>query len=340
MNYRQFLIAVLILSLTYSCKKPASRSFYYWKSVFRLSQSERKVFKELEIKNLYIRFFDIAPDESSGKPIPIAKISFADKIPMHSRVVPVVYIVNKTLLTANNESAIDLASKLLKQVESMASANKISFDELQVDCDWTDKTHSAYFGLLYNLKSQLNAKGRKLSATIRLHQIKYKNITGIPPVDRGMLMYYNMGKISADAVGNSVFNTKDAAKYINYLPNYPLELDLALPAFSWGIHIRKGRVIELLNTMNSSNFSSNKDFNALSADVYTANHSFLYHGCYFMKDDVVKVEEITPDQCLTAANQVRGSLSKQVGTIAIYHLDSLVISHFEKRDFERVFNRF
>ena len=31
-----------------------------------------------------------------------------------------------------------------------------------------------------------------MSATIRLHQVKYRADTGVPPVDRGMLMAYNL----------------------------------------------------------------------------------------------------------------------------------------------------
>jgi hypothetical protein len=34
---------------------------------------------------------------------------------------------------------------------------------------------------------------KKLSATIRLHQVKYFKKTKIPNVDSGVLMYYNMG---------------------------------------------------------------------------------------------------------------------------------------------------
>ncbi len=48
--------------------------------------------------------------------------------------------------------------------------------------------------------------GLPLSSTIRLHQIKYRERTGVPPVERGMLMFYNMGQFSADPEARAIFD--------------------------------------------------------------------------------------------------------------------------------------
>jgi len=54
----------------------------------------------------------------------------------------------------------------------------------------------------------------------------------VPPVDKGLLMFYNMGKISPDLnARNSIYNRADAEAYLESLPNYRLSLDVALPVF-------------------------------------------------------------------------------------------------------------
>jgi len=333
-------IAFITILLTNACKHETHRSFYYWKSIYHLSQSEKRYLEELKISKLYIRFFDVDLDEPSGKAVPIAKIRFANDVLPRYEVVPVVYIVNKTLQKSKHQDITDLAIKILTQVQNIASSKNIAFCELQMDCDWSDNTRSNYFALLEVLETKLHEQGKTLSATIRLHQVKYKNITGVPPVDRGMLMYYNMGKITPNASPNSVFNTTDAAKYIDYLPDYPLTLDVALPAFSWGIHVRNGKVIELLNSMNSSDFENIANFTQIDSSTFTIPKSFFFRGFYFMKNDVVKVEGITPTQCNTAAQQLKSKLSKHAESVAIFHLDSLIISHYEKQDFEKVFSTY
>ena len=87
----------------------------------------------------------------------------------------------------------------------------------------------------------------QLSATIRLHQVKYREETGVPPVDYGVLMYYNMGHISAMGA-NSIYDRSTALRYLGKLREYPLPLDIALPMFAWGVHSADGQVLNWWGT--------------------------------------------------------------------------------------------
>ena len=78
-----------------------------------------------------------------------------------------------------------------------------------------------------------------------MHQIKYPEKTGIPNVDKGVLMYYNMGVINAGE-HNSIYSQKIAKNYINSSHNYKLPLNIALPVFSWGVHIRNNQVTNII----------------------------------------------------------------------------------------------
>lgn len=337
---RIYYFMVLIFLITSCNQDNIHRSFYYWKSIYCLSDKENQYIHDLGISRLYIRFFDIDWDENIKEAVPVAKIRFNEPILHSCKVIPVVYIVNKVLVNINPSNIEELANRIYKQVEHICKENKIQFSELQIDCDWTETTQAKYFNLLKIIKSNLKNENKLLSATIRLHQVKYKNFTGIPPVDRGMLMYYNMGKISDAPDGNSVYNAEDAAKYISSLDEYPLPLDVALPAYSWGIHIRENHVMELLNGINNKDFNQNTEFMQIDPYRHKAEKSFYFHGYYFMKDDIVKVEEITPDVCYSAARQLQNKLKKKIQSVAIFHLDSLILTTYEEKDFEKVFDTF
>ncbi len=74
-----------------------------------------------------------------------------------------------------------------------------------------------------------------LSATIRLHQVKYFETTGVPPVKSGMLMFYNTGDLENPSEENSILNIETAELYLSGLEDYPMQLDIVLPLFSWAV---------------------------------------------------------------------------------------------------------
>jgi len=74
--------ALLLISLacSISCNEKRSertveRSFYYWKSVFTLTRFEEQRLDSLEVKTLYIKFFDVDWDEESRSPVPVQTIN-------------------------------------------------------------------------------------------------------------------------------------------------------------------------------------------------------------------------------------------------------------------------
>lgn len=334
----RLLVFVFLIVVLAGCRRSSERSFYYWKTSFHLSAAEEKYLADLNIRRLYIRLFDIDWDETHNAVTPLGKINFADKPKLE--VVPVVYIVNKTLQKTSPDEVKNLASKLLGLVNSLMSTNQLSFKELQIDCDWTETTRDKYFHLLSFLRGELSKNQQIISATIRLHQVKYAAITGIPPVQRGMLMYYNMGRIDAASTLNSIFNRNDASKYVSYVSKYPLPLDVALPVFSWGIHIRGDKVIDLLNNMSRSDFENNANFRPTDSTQLTVDSSFFFRGFYFMKNDRIKLEEVSPALCLQAAHQLGEKLPHTPGTVALFHLDSLIIARYEEKKLEEIFDSF
>ena len=326
-----------------SCGKnntPDNHAFYYWKTTFTLSEFEKQSLSHFEVNKLYVRLFDVDWDPSLGDIIPVAEISFADTLPNNIEIVPTVYLTNRSLGNVASQTIHDAARKIIQQVEGICKKNNISFSEVQLDCDWTEGTREKYFTLLNNLKDYLHQRHKTISATIRLHQVKYYERTGVPPVDRGMLMYYNMGKLDAKQLRNSIYNKQDADLYINAIGTYKLPLDIALPVFSMIIQIREQQIIELINKSYLRDIMTDGRFKKYSDETYIVQESFFLHGSYFMKNDILKIENVPATNLLEAAQSLSKHLPDEKRTVALFDLDSLNLRNYNEKDIQQVFSYF
>jgi hypothetical protein len=126
----------------------------------------------------------------------------------------------------------------MEELEFMAQKiatriNSCKVKECQMDCDWTESSKENYFHFLSSLKSNLDSS-MALSATIRLYQYKYSDKTGIPPVDRGMLMLYNFNSPKVYDGNNAIFEKSEAEKYLGK-KSYDLPLDFAIAHYQWNV---------------------------------------------------------------------------------------------------------
>jgi hypothetical protein len=258
-----------------------------------------------------------------------------DSLPKGENFIPVIFIENKVFLNMDHELASDLYVAINNLVTDISRQSATKFKEIQFDCDWTEKTKDIYFYFLRKYKDS----GINTSATIRLHQVKYKEITGVPPVNKGVLMYYNMGIISADT-NNSIYSPAIAKRYTSYLKNYPLVLDLALPVFSWGIHIRDGKVIGLLNKTNERNFINDTNFISVSNSIFKAKRSLFKSGYYYQENDKVKIESVSKEQLEEMADHLKNKFKQKPKEIIYYDLDSINLQRYDEKIFEEISSRF
>lgn len=317
-------VLVLLLSLA-ACRQPEHTtpaiSFYYWKTTFRLSNAERATLQKHHVSTLYVRYCDIAVRQ--GQPVPVSPIVFQEAPPDSVAIVPVVYIKNEVMLHPNLDVAA-LAQKLLRYIDQINTGDSIQTHELQIDCDWTLTSRDTYFRFLDQLKQQST---KRLSATIRLHQVKYYATTGLPPVDRGVLMYYNMGRIGAGPA-RSVYDRPTAEAYLNTISAYPRPLDVALPIFSWGIHLRDNKVIGLLQKTDKATFATDPHFEQKTPPFFEVKENVLKLGKYFKQGDRVKVEAITADDLHEMADDLAGELAHPPTEIIFYDLDTFNLNHY------------
>lgn len=316
-------------------------SFYYWKSNYQLDSTERKVLQENNVQQLYVRYFDIVYDETAKAAIPLAPVHF-NKEDILNPIVPVVFIKNKVFEELDSVAIYNLVDKTMTMLNQINKSVGIKSRALQIDCDWTSSTAAKYFYFLKQLREKLDAHEdggtfaslAMLSATIRLHQIKYPEKAGIPPVDKGVLMFYNMGEINNSEV-NSIYDQQTSQKYLSSLSAYTLRLDIALPIFAWGIHMRDGKIVELLNKMDARDFQNKEEFEQISANRYRAVSAFFKNGFYFQAGDEVKVEEVNEKDFTPMIADLKKSYPNQFQQVIFYDLDSVNISRYAKDFYQK-----
>lgn len=328
---------ILLTLFCVSCKKQnqATMSFYYWKQNFQLSKGQSDILAETNSKKLYLRFFDIKWNAKAQRPYPEAIINFKQSSTAFD-ITPVVFITNQTFEKLDQQGIDSLATKCNDLLKNLAAKQQLDYKVIQIDCDWTLGTKDKYFKFLQSIR--LLSK-KKLEATIRLHQVKYQFKTGIPPVDRGVLMFYNMGKLSADLKEpNSIYNAKTAEKYIGSLNDYLLPLDIALPVFSWALQIRENKVIQVYGKIGRTELSNAQNFSPTAQkDWYRATRNFFTGGIYIKTGDLFKLEETDKTLLEQAAEQLAAHLNKkEKRTIIYYELGNLNLSAFKAKDFEEI----
>lgn len=325
--YRYALLLLIGLSACRPEAPPPPRpaiAFYHWRTALALNADERRWLDTLAVDRLYVKVFDIDWSAEHQQPIPLAALEWdTARRPAALTIVPVVFITNRSLQHLTGDPG-DLAARLLAKVTERLAGTP--FDELQIDCDWTAGTRTVYFELLRALRRQLPA-GTTLSATIRLHQLRYPEQTGVPPIDRGLLMYYNMGDVDEWAESNSILNLHKAAAYLRG-DAYPLPLDLALPLFRWGVVFRQRKLLKLINNLEAADLADRRRFATTGPGRYRVLESTYLGGYYLYRDDEIRLEAIAAAALYAAAAQWRDYAGSPPARIIFYHLDSVVLKSF------------
>jgi hypothetical protein len=331
---RFFLVLITVLFSACSKNDKPIIAFYYWKTNLKFSPTEKEVLKYNDVHKLYVRYFDIGLHPETQFPIPISPIHFQENI-QNFEIVPVVFIQNKVMLQTNLDIE-DLAKKTIHLIEEINKKNKINYAEIQIDCDWTLNSKDNYLKFIEQIK-KLSQK--KLSATIRLHQVKYFKKTKIPNVDHGVLMFYNMGTIAPDSL-NSIYSKKISGNYLKSLKKYPLDLDYALPIYSWVVHIRNNKVVGLRSKLNFSELKKDKNFVQVNSIFFKARQSNYKNGVYYEENDLLKIESISTEDLKEMGEDLSENSAKAPKEIIFYDLDEFNLKSYEKNIFEQVISCF
>lgn len=348
MEYRSYValpIVILLYILFSGCGGFGSSdrietSFYYWKTVYKLDSAERSSLQQMEANRLFVRVMDIDNQGPNGEAVPVSAISFAEPLPDTVAMVPTVFIVNNVLRELSGSDLDDLAANICQFVEAkVKQAGKNGFDELQIDCDWTATTRDNYFALLEAIRTQVGDSVR-LTSTLRLHQVRNLRSSGIPPVDRVLLMCYNMGNLRQPGAHNSILDLREMETYLKgFLAEYPLSVDIALPLFSWSVVFRNDEYAGISKRLDPGSLLDTAIFaHEEGTSLYHLKTTLPEAG--LRKGDVVRREETRWEDLSAAADFLAKYKRKEEFTLLFYHLDNQVLKVFTDEQLQEIMHRF
>lgn len=324
------LVAIIAPSCsgTLDADAPSGTAVYYWRTTLQLSPAEREFLQREQVGAIYLHIFDVG---SNGRDlVPRNTLRFVDTIAAGIELIPTVFIEPDAL---SNRLPVDsLADRIIDRADKMLTAN--GYDrpaEIQVDFDWTLTNREAYFAILSQMHARLAAESRRLSTTIRLHQLAQTP----PPVDYGVLMVYNVGNITDPAETNSILSEKRVRPYLRYLPDYRLPLATALPVYSWNVVFSQGRFkaiafdLDLADTsaftpIDSTHYRCSKYAPLPVAGTVSADGGRIFPG------DMVRNEFIGPATLETTLQSIADARPGAVRRIILYHLDEKSLSRYDR----------
>ncbi len=353
------------------------RSFCYWKTNLYFQEEDDSLVNKLDVKHMYVRFFDVDYNPYSKEPLPVATIWDISFNKSNPEITPSIFITNEVVLKSDTKQLDSLAVRMAKRIEqigkkmndtkadviasnivypkdyykqkdykplnydSVRSAEsaklKVAFKEILIDCDWTGKSQKNYFYLLKQIKNQLPSS--KIAATIRLWQYKYASKAGIPPVDKGLLMCYNITKPDDLQTKNSIATSEELAQYITH-SDYKLKLDIALPLYSWAVAFRGNQFKGILSDYDQLIKDTIK-VKKTSDSKYVLKDDVLVGQTYLRNGDEIRIEKISDSELDKMISIIKNKIQIDNQTkVTFFSFDKEYINDYGTENISNYYARF
>lgn len=341
MKYLKIILIFVLLFVVLSCnKKPnVSRGFYAWENAKNeWSDFERESIKKLKIDKIYVKLFEVGKE--NGAIIPLAKTQFNFRNEnLQVEYIPVIFIRNEAIRNASSDELNELAGNILsltmkKYQERIADTTQIQ--QIQIDCDWTESTKEQYMRLLNFLKQKTTLE---ISITLRLYPYKFPDKMGNPPVDRALLMCYNLLSVHEHQQQNSILDLQELTKYLKGAKKYPLPLDIGLPIYR-AMHVYQNNqfVYSLHQQLCDSLQPHLTHQNGL---WYTVNEDVSIGSFFLRRGDKVKYEKLNKKEIDKAIEVIQKYVPlKRDFTVSFYQLNESDIKIQGYETMDTYFNAF
>lgn len=318
---------ILLLMTACSSEKDPEVGFYHWRAEAEWTEPIAEAMDRNDVEELYMHYFDVdvPKRQEKGEGVyPEFVIREVDEQYLDQEVVPVVFITERAI-----EKSDDIG-RLKERIQDLVEQiHRHHFDtvpeRIQVDCDWSNSTRSRYFDLLEEL-----GKSFELEVTLRLHQIKYKERTGVPPVERATLMLYNVGELE-DLEKNSILAPSIVDPYLSSETDYPLQLDLALPLFEQTVIKDPEGQVRLINEDLREALSDDPShFQALDHGIYKVVKDTFFEGSYLYEGYRLKPETVSKEAIIGSYRMLEES-KLEFDKLLFYHLKDTLLQKKEVR---------
>ena len=299
----------------------------------------------------------------------------------HRSFTPSVFITNSVMENASAEQLNDLAAKIKTRVVSIDSSyserysegvaypysdyldrnenlNKDSLKTIRdsvtayaanefqkkikdilIDCDWTEKTKAKYFAFLKKIKEQF--PDLNISATVRLWQYKDRTASGIPPVDRCLLMCYNLNNPAQYSIKNSICSLEELKKYI-VDDSYPVPMDVALPVFNSGSIFRNGVFKGLVSNINLADYQKDTvNYKQLKENTFMFKTEQIIGNTLIRYGDELRIDQLTTAELSDISDFLSSNLKlNENSRVTFFSWDTSYIKNYSIENIKKYYHLF
>lgn len=344
MLYRITVIAVSVA--VFSCSDSPSnddrwtRSMFYWKTVFTVDSAEREVMNTLNISHVYVRYLDVdgygLEDAVPRQPLSLHGPLRVDGL----EIVPTVFLTPSVFRSASPADTTKLEQLALRLRNFMYEVDSAVFvyqgltprpqvRRVLVDYDWTPSTSKTYFAFLRILANVMDST--EVECTVRLWQYRHTSQAGIPPVQRAVLMCYNMDDYADPWTENAVATPNLLRSYVkeSSAQAYPLDLDLALPLYRQSVLFTEDRY-------SSPNILQTN----LPIGRHTFQHDTVIGSTHLPNRSVIRVDGATAEVLVDMHQHLRNTVPRgRVVGVSLFSLDTAEINRVGIRNLQRVLEK-
>lgn len=360
-------LIVIVLSLMIQCSSnpdiSPERAMYYWQTTMNFDKTDDSIANNLKLKTIYIRYFDIdwSPGYKSGIPVGVLDSdSWKNTAYLKDKnIIPTVFITNRTFKNLDDKGIQTLAENTVKKIDQISDrleswyvGSVVNYDdfednyegyekarkaaevkfktmisEVQIDCDWTASTRDKFFSFLKILKPKLANK--TLSCTVRLHQYKDRKLMGIPPVERGLLMCYNVGNVRKFDTKNSILEAEIVKQYLKG-DAYPIKLDIGLPMFSWAAWYRGTEFKGIVSNWNELDVADKSLYRFTKDNRYLVSRDTAIGDNYLREGDLLRWDNSSKAEIDETISLLKNNLDISGIRISFFDWETEKIKRHEK----------
>lgn len=338
---------ILLFILLNSCNNNEYRgvdeqnSFCYWKTSLSFYLNDSELLTETSANHIYLRYFDVGWDPISKQAKPISTLSNRyDSIPV-AKITPSIFLSNNVFISSSKNDLDTLAHNIKKRIEnvnlnSIRDSLEKKYNEILIDCDWSQKSKENYFYFLNKLKTEIPDK--HITSTLRLWQYKNPEISGIPPVDRVLLMCYNIESANNYEVENSIVSIDEIKKYTKGV-SYPLKIDIALPIFSWGVLFRDQKFKGIVRDISSRDYLNSNQYEKISDNRFRLKEEMVIGNFFARPGDEIRIEMLSKEELKELASYLLSEVkTDKHSRITFFSWNKTFINNYGTNEIKDIYN--
>ena len=148
-------------------------------------------------------------------------------------------------------------------------------------------------------------------------------------------MIYNLDSPADTNIRNSIFSFEKALLYLKgNLEHYPLQLDIALPAFSWGVHFHYGKIKSLIANFHPSDIETENMVRKKNGN-FKANKAHFFNTHRISKRDEVRYEYPCTNEVAKMMDYLNKHLNQDSSEVIFFSLNSDFLIN-NKKEYEKI----